>query len=366
MSNESSKKPPRVLMIGPLPPNAPTKAHPIGGAAVNFAEMIKQLEDRDFVLNIFDINRPLIRRKRWQVYGSDISVVCSLVVSVIRHARQSDVVFLNGNAGFNILVVSVLLWIICRLLSRPFMLRFFGGDFASVYDSFHPSVQWIANSTFMKCESIFVQTLRVRSRFSSRDNFHWFPNTRDIRPPLVAEVSRISRFVFVSRLYMKKGLKEALVACLDLPDTCHLDVYGPIMPDTDLSLFHNHPRATYKGVLAPADVADVVAGYDVLLFPTYWEPEGYPGIVIEALQCGVPVIATRWNGIPEVVEHEKSGLLVEPRSSTALRSAICRLLSDSSLYVRLRAGAIARGAFFRSGRWYDMMAALMNEATSQT
>ena len=95
--------------------------------------------------------------------------------------------------------------------------------------------------------------------------------------------------------------------------------------------------------------------HDLLLFSSYWVSEGHPGVVIEALQAGLPVVATRWAGISEVVEHEKNGLLIEPRSAPAVEEAIFRLIDDPGLYRKLCAGAVVRGEYFRSGngvgRW---------------
>ena len=107
------------------------------------------------------------------------------------------------------------------------------------------------------------------------------------------------------------------------------------------------------------EVPDALARHDVLVLPTYWEVEGYPGIVLEALQCGLPVIATTWRSVPEVVEHGKSGLLVPPRSAAAVRTAIERVTTDPDLYRALRAGAQQRGDFFRSPKWYDALAATL-------
>jgi glycosyltransferase involved in cell wall biosynthesis len=56
--------------------------------------------------------------------------------------------------------------------------------------------------------------------------------------------------------------------------------------------------------------------------------EGMGSVLIEAAACGVPVAATRAGGIPEVVEHEATGLLVAPRSPEALADAILELLQD--------------------------------------
>ena len=140
------------------------------------------------------------------------------------------------------------------------------------------------------------------------------------------------------------------------PRDCHLRVFGPRMPNTDFSLFDSHPRATYGGVLEPEEAPRIFAEHDLLLFLSYMGSEGTPGVVIEAFQCGVPVVATSIGGVPEQVEHEKSGLLVAPRSVPELKAAIQRLIDDPALYRRLCAGARQRGEFFRSGRHFDRLA----------
>ena len=62
--------------------------------------------------------------------------------------------------------------------------------------------------------------------------------------------------------------------------------------------------------------------YDVLLLPTTWKTEGYPGIIIEAYSVGIPVVSTKIGGIPEIVEHGYNGILIEPHNTDELLSAI--------------------------------------------
>ena len=66
--------------------------------------------------------------------------------------------------------------------------------------------------------------------------------------------------------------------------------------------------------------------------------EGFPLTVGEALAVGTPVVATAVGGIPDLVEHESSGLLVPPQSSVHLANAISALFRDPSLRERIRAG----------------------------
>ena len=353
-NNKTQSK--KILIVGPLPPQNPTRSKPIGGAAVNFGEMLKQLSMRDFVLEVVDINRPLVRVRKWRIAASNVSSFLNLVCTVFAHIGKVHGVFLNGNPGNNVLIVVAYTWLICRLRGRPIVLRFFGGDFGEVYSGYAPILRALADFTMMRSDILFVQTRKLHLRFRARRNVQWFPNTRDVQTCVVVKKQEVRRLVFISRLYMCKGLREAVDACRSLPATCHLSVYGPIMPDTDMSIFVDNERASYIGVLSANDLAVTLSRYDLLLFPSYWEAEGYPGIIIEALQCGVPVIATRWRGIPEVIEHAKSGLIVEPRSTDAVRAAIESLLADKSLFTRLCEGARLRGEFFRSNRWYDRMA----------
>lgn len=59
--------------------------------------------------------------------------------------------------------------------------------------------------------------------------------------------------------------------------------------------------------------------------------DGIPNVLVEAMACAVPVISTRVSGIPELIEHGRDGLLVEPADAAAITDAIERLLRDPAL-----------------------------------
>jgi len=70
--------------------------------------------------------------------------------------------------------------------------------------------------------------------------------------------------------------------------------------------------------------------------------EGTSNTLLESMAAGIPVIATRVGGNPEVIEDGVSGLLVPPRNSAALAAAAGRLLDDKGLALRLGQAGIAR------------------------
>jgi glycosyltransferase involved in cell wall biosynthesis len=67
--------------------------------------------------------------------------------------------------------------------------------------------------------------------------------------------------------------------------------------------------------------------------------EGSPNVLLEAMAAGVPVVATRVGGVPEIAVDEQTALLTEPRNPEALAAGIARLLEDPALGERLAASA---------------------------
>ncbi len=90
----------------------------------------------------------------------------------------------------------------------------------------------------------------------------------------------------------------------------------------------------------PLRGAELVAAYQeatVAVLPSLTESEAFGMSMLEASACGVPTVASRVGGIPSVVRHGETGLLVPPGDSTALASAIVRILSDDALAATLGA-----------------------------
>jgi glycosyltransferase involved in cell wall biosynthesis len=76
-------------------------------------------------------------------------------------------------------------------------------------------------------------------------------------------------------------------------------------------------------------VGDYLAAFDVFAFPSI--REGLGSILLDAMQFGLPIVASRAGGIPDLVEDERNGLLVPAQDAVALTRAISRLFSDPAL-----------------------------------
>ncbi|MFQ6091060.1 MAG: N-acetyl-alpha-D-glucosaminyl L-malate synthase BshA, partial [Candidatus Bipolaricaulia bacterium] len=95
-------------------------------------------------------------------------------------------------------------------------------------------------------------------------------------------------------------------------------------------------RVTFWGNVS--DVAEILGRADLFLLPS--EQESFGLAALEAMSCGVPVIATRVGGLPEVVRHGRDGYLVEVGDVTAMAQRAREILGDESL--RERMGTQAR------------------------
>jgi glycosyltransferase involved in cell wall biosynthesis len=94
-------------------------------------------------------------------------------------------------------------------------------------------------------------------------------------------------------------------------------------------------RIRFVGPVAGDAKVQLLGESDFLVFPSHYENEGHPLVVLEAMAAALPVISTRYVAIPETVLHGETGLLVDVRDTTALVAAIRSLSADAALRARL-------------------------------
>ncbi|QPN60702.1 glycosyltransferase [Synechococcus sp. CBW1002] len=161
------------------------------------------------------------------------------------------------------------------------------------------------------------------------------------------------RFLAVGRFVAKKGpllsLEAFARASAGHPDwRLEMVGEGPLLARarqraSDLGL---DDRVIFAGLLPPPAIAERLRGARAFLQHSLTAPdgdqEGSPVAVLEAQLSGLPVVATRHAGIPEVVQHGVTGLLVEEGDVAAMAEAIRRLGEDPALAGRLGAAGRRR------------------------
>ncbi|HJS43075.1 MAG TPA: glycosyltransferase family 4 protein [Gemmatimonadales bacterium] len=166
------------------------------------------------------------------------------------------------------------------------------------------------------------------------------------RPAPVARGLRQEfRIVFVGRLVERKGVKHLIEAVRRLPADLrpHLTVIGEGPErralEAQVRAAGLEQRVKISGRVSDEALHAAYAGSDVMVLPsildTRGDTEGLGVVLLEAMSYGVAAVASDIGGITDIIENEKSGLLVPPADPEQLARALERLARDPALAVRL-------------------------------
>ena len=337
---------PHVLLLGPRLIHDDV----VGGAKISFEHLLEDLQRRDnLTLTVVNTSRGLRNRGRCMRACLNATAFVRMLASLWRHAAAVDVVV--WNVGPHGAVLSgAFVWAVCRLRERPLFIRVFGGSLGDELESVPAPVRFIAARTFLRADLLLLQTRQLVNDFGTSFSTAWFPTTRQMPPREQAYRDTCRRLLFLSQLRPEKGLPELLEAAPRFPASVTLSVFGPAMRGFDPRAIDALPNATYGGSVPPERVAAILEAHDALVVPTRHRGEGYPGVVIEAFQMGLPVIVTPLAPIRELVTDGGDGLYVTMASVDSLVDAVARMAGDDELFRRLRTGALATGERFRSDR----------------
>jgi glycosyltransferase involved in cell wall biosynthesis len=275
----------------------------------------------------------LLTRRPWLV----VSLFTSLVVQLRRAARDADLVHTHWLASA----------LIARFARRPFVVTLHGtGSAGPLSDlSLAAHAPWLVRFLLRPARSVICvsSSLTETMRSIGVEQARWIPNGVELPHPPRRDAR--GRFVlYAGRLSPEKGIAELVEATRSLPLVVAGD--GPLrslVPDT-LGFVPNHELARLYDQAA------------VVVFPS--RREGLPVALLEAMAHACPIVATDVGGIPQLIEHGQTGLLVPPRDPNALRTAIERLLAEPALARRL--GQAARTTVSSLCEWERITTATLD------
>lgn len=308
-----------------------TKLEPgkIGGVITLFESLKKELNDLGVTYKVGDLN--------WRNYKTPLHAVFQIMFSILGGFNGCKHVSLHGTANEFFYLAPIIVFFGKRVFGKRVSLRKFAGNFDELYGSAGVLRQWLARYAMKNADAVFFETKYLTKKFKSNNkSTFWFPNVRS-RSEYQADFSFKHRFVFIGQVKRTKGIDEILKVFADLSDDYSIDIYGPLSPEYSLKDFLL-PNISYKGVIAPHDASQVLSAYDVLVLPTFHPGEGYPGVILEAFNVGLPVISTNMRGIKEIVS-EGVGVLIEGGCADQLLSAVYHF--DNGNYEQYHTASVA-------------------------
>ena len=340
-------------MVGPKPP-------PIGGSPLTVQAMLREFS-RYPGLQVTLINTSPgvdVRTNMTGFRAEKVRRTMAIVPAFLSGIARVDAVLVFSNDLFSITLMPILRFI-AWIFGKPFFLKPVAASLDLFIAHLNPVLRWYLLAVLKSCGALLPQTKVLARELANLGcgNVHYLPGCRATLP--VAKPIDFSedpfRLIYLGHITRRKGILVLLEALNLLETRSNLriicDFYGPVHEEICEDFFKKLSRtgfAGYRGEVDPGESSRVIALYHALVLPTYFDTEGHPGVIIEAMHAGIPVISTSIRTLPELIADGENGYLVPPQNASSLADAIWKLASDRDLARRMGALNRERGQEFTS------------------
>ena len=175
------------------------------------------------------------------------------------------------------------------------------------------------------------------------NNAQVLPNCKKLNPIEKESITKHSNKVFefctFSRVMPEKGIDDAIEAvhkinALSNGIIVKLDIYGPIEESYKKEFFsklENHKNEIcYKGIIESSQSVETLKNYFMLLFPTRWHGEGFPGTILDCYASALPIIASDINANKEIIKHQKTGIIYPNKGFNNLYECILWAINNKN------------------------------------
>ncbi len=186
-----------------------------------------------------------------------------------------------------------------------------------------------------------------------------FPNFRiHSYTPTFFQNTDFFRIVFMARINRMKGIDYVfhLANYFANASFCNrpviIDFYGPIDKKDEVYFYkqlEKYENISYRGVLQPENIYKTLNNYDLMVFPTRYFTEGFPGTVLDAYISGLPIVATHWKHATDFIIREKTGFIVPfEKSEKDFVDAVIKIYQDYDLLIKMKHNAFEQSMKYSS------------------
>ncbi|MCM4163338.1 MULTISPECIES: glycosyltransferase family 4 protein [unclassified Arenibacter] len=180
--------------------------------------------------------------------------------------------------------------------------------------------------------------------------------------PVQRAIGHPIKLVFMARVHPLKGVETLFKLNQRLKElnfeNVIIDIYGPIFEEYkeefNKLLITASDNIAYTGILQPNDIYPVLSQYDMMLFPTQYYTEGFPGSILDAYISGLPVIASNWLYANEFIDNT-SGAVVDFDDKNAFLNKVIELIKKPDIIDSLKQGARAKSYEFSSDKAWEVL-----------
>lgn len=276
------------------------------------------------------------------VDGSKIRKLLQAIKAYIRFCTKlshSDIVHVNMASDVSYyrksLFIRTAYW-----FHKKIIIHQHGGDFQTFYHSqLSDKGKKRLRAVFTKADAVIVLTSFWEDFFAQivdKKKIVIIPNGISL-PKMSSRKYGTHKLLFLGRICKEKGIEELLAVVAELSQKYKdIQLYlGGIFEDESLKVLAEQHKETITllGWIEGSEKEKYLEFCDIYVLPSYFE--GQPVSVLEAMSYASCVVASRVGGIPQMIEDNESGLLIEPRDQDSLKKALITVLEDERLCTRL-------------------------------
>lgn len=294
----------------------------------------------------------LKEKTNWKILKVDTYYKKKNPIKLIFHTirailKSKDIIILLSGNGMKIYFP--LLYFCSKGFKKNIYHDVIGGNLDN-YVKKYPKYKKYLNE--FRCNWVETQGLKNRLEKLGINNCEVIPNFKRLNIVSEEEITsknndkKVLKLCTFSRVMREKGISEAIDSVEELNDERKddnvflLDIYGPIdssyEEEFEDKIEKSSNKIRYCGKIPFDESVDILKQYDVLLFPTHWEGEGFPGTIIDAFSAGLPVIATEWNCNSEIIENNLDGIIYPNNDVKNLKEAIIEITSNEYVLKKMK------------------------------
>lgn len=277
-------------------------------------------------------------------YGGK-KVLLKLILKTISALRQSEsVIILPAHKGLRVFVP--VLNFFNRVYKRKLFYVVIGGWLPAYLKD-----KKCLTKKLKKFDAIFVETNSMKNALEGMgfENVEVMPNCKKLQilkeEELIYPQGEPYKLCTFSRVMKEKGIEDAVNAVKAVNEefgrtVYTLDVYGQV--DTKQiewfeALQQEFPEYIKYGGLVPFDKSvEVLKNYFALLFPTYYEGEGFAGTILDSFSAGVPIIASDWRYNAEIIQNGETGYIFPARNIESLEGILKEVPSQLQNILKMK------------------------------
>lgn len=201
-----------------------------------------------------------------------------------------------------------------------------------------------------RLDSVFAETVPMAEELRDLgiEKVEFAPNGKDLEIADRADATDLLSVPYTlgtfSRVSKEKGIADAIEAVTwvnsQKPSLCRLRIFGPIAPEFKEEfeeLIKTHTESVeYCGSVPSDESSEAVGSLLLLLFPTRWYDEGFPGTILDAFASGVPVLASDWKNARSIICDGETGFICEFGNNNSFKEKLLACLDNPRELIAMR------------------------------